>query len=164
MTTFTGKYFPKAIKEVHEVEWPLRERNEALERGRKAKDEEPLVAVHRGTAKRRRSRWSLRRKRRRRGGGGVLCARHARCAESPARPTSSTPQRRTVTTACQVWTSMSGPRRKRGVAAVAGPRARAGAGRHASISLHVCGAALVGSRNRPRAHASRVREVQGSSE
>ena len=51
MTTFTGKYFPKAIKEVHEVEWPLRERNEALERGRKAKDEEPLVAVHRGTAR-----------------------------------------------------------------------------------------------------------------
>ena len=51
MTTFTGKYFPKAIKEVYEVEWPLRERNEALERGRKAKDEEPLVAVHRGTAR-----------------------------------------------------------------------------------------------------------------
>ena len=51
MTTFTGKYFPKAIKEVHEVEWPLREWNEALERGRKAKDEEPLVAVHRGTAR-----------------------------------------------------------------------------------------------------------------
>ena len=30
--------------------------------------------------------------------------------------------------------------------------------------VHVCGDALVGSRNRPRAHASRVREVQGSSE
>ena len=51
MTTFTGKYFPKAIKEVHEAEWPLRERNEALERGRKAKEEAPEVAVHRGTAK-----------------------------------------------------------------------------------------------------------------
>ena len=33
------------------MEWPLRERNEPLERGRKAKDEEPLVAVHRGTAR-----------------------------------------------------------------------------------------------------------------
>ena len=42
MTMCTGKYFPMAIKEVHEVELPLRERNEALERGRKAKDEEPL--------------------------------------------------------------------------------------------------------------------------
>ena len=113
---------------------------------------------------RRRRRWSWRRKRRTRGGKGVLCARHARCAESLARATSSTPQRRTITTACQVWTSMSGPRRKRGVAAVAVPRARAGAGRHACISVHVCGVALVGKRNRPRAHASRVCEAQGISE
>ena len=46
MTTFTGTYFPKANKEVHDVEWPLMEKYEALERyeeverGRKAKEEE----------------------------------------------------------------------------------------------------------------------------
>ena len=39
------------------MEWPLMEKYEALERyeeverGRKAKEEEPLVAVHRGTAR-----------------------------------------------------------------------------------------------------------------
>ena len=34
MVTFTGKYFPKAHKMVHDLEWPILEKIEAEERGR----------------------------------------------------------------------------------------------------------------------------------
>ena len=63
MTTFTGKYFPMAIKEVHEVE-----------RGRKAQYEEPLVAVHQGTAMEEEEEMELEEEEEeeRRGGGGGL--------------------------------------------------------------------------------------------
>ena len=39
---------------------------------------------------------------------GFQCVRHARCAASPARHTSSTRQMRAVATAYRAWTSMSG--------------------------------------------------------
>ena len=34
MVTFTGKYFPKEHKMVHDLEWPILEKIEAEERGR----------------------------------------------------------------------------------------------------------------------------------